>query len=248
MSERARSWMVIAIFVILAAAGYIFFLKPFIKQEPQLDKVLNANSTWAVTMQVYKQTGPISAETYRITNNNGVVHMFFSASNKDGSVTKQFDVPLAGPTGTFLFEQLRADGIWDLDDKAIRPHSTEQYVIEVDQTLGDEGGSHAFSFSDPKYWATTNAQEMQLRLPAKSMQQYNLSQIVSARHSLRDPRYLKIVDEIRSFGPPSILYAENLIRNELAAMPTQQSAERLLKHKPSSRMTSPNGARPKKKG
>jgi hypothetical protein len=231
VSERARSWLVIGICVALAAAAYVFFFKPFVIEEPQLDKVLYANSTWAVTMQEYKQRGPISAETYRISNDNGAVKMFFSASNRDGSVTKQFDVPLEGPNGTFLFEQLRADGIWDLDDKPIRPHSTEQYIVEVDQTLGDQGGSRAFGFSDPKYWATTNAQEIQLRLPAKSMQPFKLTQVATAARPLRDPRYLKIVDEIRSFGPQSVLEAEDLIRSELAAMPTQQSAERVLKPK-----------------
>lgn len=234
MNERTRSWLVIAICVVLAALGYIFFLKPFVAQEPELDKVLYANSTWTVTMQVYKQAGPISAETYRISNNNGVVRMFYSATNKDGSVTKQFDVPLSGPSGTFLFEQLRADGVWELDDKPVRPHSTEQYIVEIDQTLGDQGGSRAFGFSDPHYWATTKAEEFMLRLPAKSMHSFNLTQVASAGRPLRDPRYLKIVDEIRAFGPQSVLEAENLIRSELATMPTQQSAQRLLKKKPRS--------------
>lgn len=229
MNERARSWLVIAVCVVLAATGYVLFLKPFIAQEPQLDRVLNANSTWTVTMQVYKQLGPISSETYRVSNDNGAVKMFYSASNRDASVTKQFDVPLSGPNGTFLFEQLRLDGLWELDDKPVRPHSTEQYVVEVDQTLGNDSGSRAFGFSDPQYWATTKAEEFQLRLPAKSMHSLNLSQVASAGRSLRDPRYLKIVNEIRNFGPQSVLDAENLIRSELTAMPTQQSAQRLLK-------------------
>ncbi len=232
MNEKMRSWLVVVICLVLAAASYVFFFRPFVTQEPQLDKVLYANSTWTVTMQAYKTNGPISAETYRVSNDNGAVHMFFSATNRDGSVTKQFDVPLEGPSGTFLFEQLRADGIWDLDDKPVRPRSTEQYIVEVDQTLGDQGGSRAFGFSDPRYWATTRAQEIEIRLPAKSMRPLNLTQVASAGRPLRDPRYQKIVDEIRSFGPQSVLEAEALIRSELAAMPTQQSAQKLLKHRP----------------
>jgi hypothetical protein len=231
VSERTRSWLVILIGVAIAVCGYLLFMKPFLKQEPALDKVLYARSTWAVAMQAYKDQGPISQETYRISNDNGAVKMFYSASNRDGSVTKQFDVPLSGPTATFLFEQLRADGIWDLDDKPIRANSKEQYVILVQQTLGDEGGSRAFGFSDPKYWATTNAQEYYLRLPAKSMKQFDISNVASAGHALKDPRYLKIVNEISGFGPQSVLEAENLIRSELAAMPNQQSAQRSLKKK-----------------
>lgn len=229
MNEQARSWLVIAICIVLAAAGYLFFMKPFIAQEPQLDKVLYANSKWAVSMQAYQDKGPISSETYRVSNDNGSVRMFYSASNRDGSVTKQFDVSLSGPNGTFLFEQLGADGIWELDDKPLRPNSTDQYIVEVSQTLGSEGGSRAFGFSDPGYWATTKAQEIQVRLPAKSMRELNLTQVASAARPLRDPRYLKIVSAIQTFGPQSVLDAENLIRSELATMPTQASAQRLLR-------------------
>lgn len=226
MTEKTRSWFVIIVFIALAIAGYSFFMKPFLTQEPELDKVLSARSTWTVTMQCYKNAGPISSETYRIANDNGAVKMFYSATNRDGTITKQFDVPLSGPSGTFLFEQLRADGIWELDDKPVRPHAQEEYVMEVEQTLGDEGGSRAFGFSDPHYWATTKAEEFQLRPPAKSMKRLNLTHVGSAGRSLRDPRYLKIVEEVRSFGPQSVLQAEDLIRSELAATPTQQSVRR----------------------
>ena len=204
-------------------------MKPFLKQEPELDRVLKARSTWTVSMQAYKQTGPISQETYRISNDNGVSKMFYSATNRDGTLTKWFEVPLAGPSPTFLFELLRVDGIWELDDKPVRPNSKEQYIVEVQQTLGDEGGSRAFGFSDPQYWATTKAEEFQLRLPAKSMRGLSLSHIASAGRSLRDTRYLKIVREIESFGPPSVLEAENKIRSELRAAPTQESVPHPLK-------------------
>jgi len=219
VDEKSRSWLVIAICVILAAAGYVFFLRPYLTTEPQVDKVLNANSTWNVSMQRYLAKGLIGSETYRITNNNGAVTMFYSASNRDGTLTKEFNVPLSGPNATFLFQQLGADGIWELDDKPIRTHPNDEYVVEVAQTLGDQGGSRAFGFSDPHYWATTKAEEFQIRMPAKSMQRLNLARVGSAGRSLRDPRYQRIVDEIRAFGPPSVLQAEDLIRSEIAANP-----------------------------
>ena len=223
MNEGTRSWFVILSCVVLAVAGYLLFMKPFIRQEPALDKVLKARSTWTISMQVYRQTGAISQETYRISNDDGATKMFYSASNHDGTMTKWFDVPLAGPSGTFLFQQLDADGIWVVDDKPVRPHSTEQYIVQVAQTLGDEGGSRAFGFSDPKYWATTKAQEFQIRLPAKSMHSLDLSQVASAGRPLRAPEYLKIAQEIEGFGPQSVLDAEDKIRAELRAAPTQQS-------------------------
>jgi hypothetical protein len=233
LTEKTRSWFVILVFAVLGVVGYNVFLKPFLKEEPEVDRVLQARSTWSVTMQAYEPQGPISAETYRISNDNGAVKMFYSASNRDGTITKQFNVPLAGPNGTFLFEQLRLDGVWELDNKPVRPNSKEQYIIALEQTIGDQGGARAFGFTDPHYWATTKAQEYQLRLPAKSMHGLNLTHIGSAGRPLRDSRYLKIVNEIRSFGPQSVLDAEALIRSELAAAPTQQSVERALRRKKS---------------
>ena len=223
--------MVILICVAIAVAGYLLFMKPFLKQEPDLDRVLHARSTWTISMQEYQTHGPISQQTYRISNDDGASRMFYSASNRDGTVTKQFDVPLSGPGATFLFEQLRADGIWELDDKPMRPNPKDQYLVEVDQTLGDEGGSRAFGFSDPHYWATTKAEEFQIRLPAKSMQHLDLTRVASAGRSLREPRYEKIVNEIRSFGPQSVLDAEALIRSEIATMPNQRSVPGALKKK-----------------
>src|SRR5579872_6951208 len=162
MSERTRSWLVVAVFAAFAIAGFVFFLKPYLREEPKVDQVLNANSKWSVTMQRYLMKGPIGAETYRINNDNGVVSMFYAASNRDGTLTKEFNVPLSGPNATFLFEQLRADGLWELDDKPLRPNPVDEYVVQVSQRLGDEGGSRAFGFSDPRYWATTKAEEFQI--------------------------------------------------------------------------------------
>jgi hypothetical protein len=226
VTERSRSWFVVLCCAALAVVGYLFFMKPFLHEEPALDKVLHANSTWTVSMQVYRTAGAIGQETYRISNDNGATKMFYSATNRDGTVTKWFDVPLSGPTPTFLFQQLDADGIWILDDKPVRPHSTEQYIVQVAQTLGDEGGNRAFGFSDPHYWATTKAEEFQIRLPAKSMQNVDLTHVASAGRSLREPRYLRIVSEIQSFGPQSVLDAEEKIRSELrsTAQPQPPSA------------------------
>jgi hypothetical protein len=118
---------VILVFVAIVVASYLLFLRPYLKQEPELDRVLKAKSTWTVTMQEYKQTGPISQETYRIANDNGVSKMYYAATNQDGTLTKWFEVPISGPTPTFLFQELGVDGIWDLDSKPIRPRSTDQY-------------------------------------------------------------------------------------------------------------------------
>lgn len=207
----------LAIVVVTLVVTYYYFFKPFMQEQPKVRDVINANSTWDVTMQEYELQGPLSAETYRISNDNGKTTMFYAATNRAGTVTKEFTVPLVGPEGTFLFEELRADGIWDVDDLPVRPHPVTEYIVEVDQTLGDEGGTRAFGFSDPEFWAKTHAREFQLKLPSKGpISGANAPTLGVAGRTLQDPRYLQIVKAIVGFGPPTILNAENKIRAQLA--------------------------------
>ena len=203
--------------ILVGFVSYVYFFRPFMAEQPAVQQVINADSVWSVTMQEYLMHGPLSAETYRISNDNGKTTVFYSATNRAGTVTKEFTAPIVGPTGTFLFEELRADGLWELDDRPVRPDPVDEYVVEVDQRLGDESGTHAFSFSDPAYWATTRSQEFQLHLPAKGPISGSKGATMGvAGRSLREPRYFKIVQEIRAFGPPSILSAQATIRKQLA--------------------------------
>lgn len=218
MRESTRALLLLAVSIAVAVATYLYFFKPFMEEQPLVRNVINANSTWSVTMQEYELQGPLSTETYRISNDNGKTTVFYAATNKAGTVTKEFTVPIAGPSGTFLFEELRADGIWDVDDRPVRPHPVDEYIIEVDQTLGDEGGSRSFSFSDPTFWATANVKEFNVKLPASGpISGSNAPVLGVAGRSLQDPRYLQMVKAIRAFGPPSVLAAQSKIRSQLAA-------------------------------
>lgn len=218
MSERFRGVLVIAILALVLVVGYTFWLKPFIGEQRQVEHVRTERSTWSLSMQAYYTKGPIGEETYRISNDDGKVQMFYSATSRDGLLIKQFNVPLVGPAGTFLFEELRADGIWELEDKPLRPKPKTEYIIQVSQTLGSQGGSRAFGFSDPDYWATTKAREFRLTLP-KGHRPINSTAITSVSNGrpLRDDRYAKIVLAIREFGPQSVQQAEAKIRDEIAA-------------------------------
>ena len=213
MNERTRTLFVSLSLLVFLAVSYFLFLKPYFAQQQAVDKVRTANSTWTVTMQQYLTRGPISQETYRINNDNGKVMMFFSATNRGGTITKQFNVPLAGPQATFLFEALRAEGIWELFDKAVRPDARDMYIFFVRQTLGDEGGQRAFGFSDPIFWATTKGREYPINV--KNMDRPNPLAVTS--RPLRDTRYLKLVQLMEDFGPPSVQQAEQTIRSELGA-------------------------------
>ena len=215
MTERWRAFIVIACIVAGAVLSYKLFFGPWLPQFEAVRQVQNENSTWIVTLQCYYARGAVSDETYRLANDNGKTSLFYSATSRDGLVTKQFTVPLAGPDSTFLFEQMRADGLWDLEDRPARPNPKDEYVIAVQQTLGDEGGSRAFSFTDPEYWATTKSVEYKVGIPARSDPSAPIN--ISPGVPRKDPRYLTLVNEIRAFGPPNVVAAESRIRDELAA-------------------------------
>ena len=218
MRESTRALLVLAVSIAVAVGTYLYFFKPFMAEQPLVRHVINENSTWSVTMQEYELQGLLSTETYRISNDNGKTTVFYAATNRAGTVTKEFTAPIVGPSGTFLFEELRADGLWDVDDRPVRPHPVDEYIIEVDQTLGDEGGTRSFSFSDPQFWATTKAKEFRLKLPATGPLSGNGSPTLGvAGRELQDPRYLQMVKAIKAFGPPSVLAAEAKIRADLAS-------------------------------
>jgi hypothetical protein len=210
VTERARAAIVVGSIVATIVLGYVLFLRPWLPQYYAVHDVQYENSTWTVTLQCYYTAGAIESQTYRIANDNGKTSLLYSATDRSGLVTKQFDVPLAGPEGTFLFEQLRADGIWDLDDKPARPKPKESYIIAVGQVLGDEGGSRAFTFTDPAYWASTSSLEYKVAMPASGASNAPID--IGAGVARRDVRYLKLVREIQSFGPASVLTAESQIR------------------------------------
>ncbi len=213
MTEKWRAAIVVACIVLCVVLGYTLFFKPWLPQFEAVRDIQNENSTWTVTLQCYYTAGPVAAETYRLDNDNGKTSQFYSATSRDGLETKQFTVPLAGPESTFLFEQLRDDGIWELDDKPALPNPKDEYIIEVQQQLGDEGGSRAFSFTDPEYWATTRSIEYKVGMPARSDSSAPID--VSAGVPRRDPSYLALVLAIRAFGPANVVAAESLIRHDL---------------------------------
>jgi len=211
-----RAWLFLVALLAMVVVTYVYFVQPYIVLEQKVHRVLTERSTWKVTMQEYLTSGPLAAETYRLQNDNGATQMYYSATDRNGTL-KYFNVPLAGPQGTFLFQALEGEGIWELEDKAVRPDPKDEYIIVTEQTFGNQGGSRAFGFSDPHYWATTNAREFKLVLPKGGPSNAPLGAVlpIAGGQPLRDDRYLKVVQMIKQFGPPSVQQAENQIRYEL---------------------------------
>ncbi|HEU5480795.1 MAG TPA: hypothetical protein VFU90_13205, partial [Candidatus Tumulicola sp.] len=96
---------------------------------------------------------------------------------------------------SFFFGGLDQDGIWQMVDLPALPHPDAYYSVYVKQLADFKEGERTVTFTNPAYWASHASQ-----------QEFNLSK-TSPRDLLHlqgqkpDPRYAKIVDDFRSFGP-----------------------------------------------
>jgi hypothetical protein len=192
--------------LVVALAGLIGGWRMFWPGESQrfaqVDSVRNQRSEIHLVETIVHAKGPIAREELRLDNVNGKSVASFNLENRKGYVA-HFQEPLQGYDLTFAFDLLVRDGIWDLrTPDHFHGNTDDIYTISIAQTAGAQSGSHHFSFADPHYLATTAGRQYQIHLdknkPVPS--EADLLQLTST--STADPRYQKIVNDFKSFGPP----------------------------------------------
>ena len=198
-----RSFPTTIVIVLVALAGVIggfFLFWPSERARYQaVDAVRNQKSTIAITEVVTHAKGPISRETWRLTNLDGKSTASYEAQNRSGSRVARFSYPIQGYEVTFAFEALVRDGIWQLQTRPLRGNTDDVYTVSIEQTAGDRSGKHTFVFADPHYLATTAGRQYTIHLD-KNKPVPDLLTLNST--SAADPRYQKIVDGFATFGPP----------------------------------------------
>ena len=167
-------------------------------------QVLASRSELKLQMTVRHATGKIAEEDYAMSDIDGISRSRYRAVGRDGlSITideKPSETVQAGPNVAYFFQEVVQDGIWDLQSKPPRGDGRTTYEIDVYQLSGDQHGSRSVRFTDPHYWATTGGHQFHLTL-AKDKPLPNLLSMTST--TLVEPRYEKIVEDFRSFGPQS---------------------------------------------
>jgi hypothetical protein len=87
------------------------------------------------------------------------------------------------------------------------------YTLHIFQVADNKHGQRTILFTDPHYWAVTAGRQYQIQLSPNSPTP-DLTKLKST--TLADPRYEKIVQAFRNFGPPSfrqkVAHAQALIR------------------------------------
>lgn len=211
-----RNWLPTALFVFIIVfilAGTIFIKWPDFQNKPQVEKVLQAPTVLDLRMTVAYDKPPIYQEQYVIRNNNGLSTAQYKITGYSGKVVTITMPPAKTYAMTFFFDDVVADGIWQLTNRPPRGNTDVAYTLYVHELINHRQGSRTITFTDPHYWAVTAGRQYQIRLSRNSPTP-DLLKLQST--TLADPRFEKIVRAFRAFGPPSfrrkITQAQQLIR------------------------------------
>ncbi|GAC1585551.1 MAG: hypothetical protein NVS3B7_20550 [Candidatus Elarobacter sp.] len=192
------------IFVVVVAllgllVGFGLFYDSEVQRYRAVDAVRNQRSVIRIGEVITHEKGPLAREELRLENVDGKSTAFYSAENRAGSRVAKFSQPIDGYDVTFAFEALVRDGIWELHTRPLKGNVADVYTVQIAQIAGERKGEHTFRFADPHYLATTAGRQYTIHLD-KNKPVPNLITLQST--SSADPRYQKVVDDFRSFGPP----------------------------------------------
>lgn len=190
--------------LIALAAAFVSFQRTVVPNALATHRVLYSASDIRLDMKVRYSRGPLVEEEYSMSDKDGVSASQYRGVGRGGSQITVKERPRAtiedGPNVAFFFGKTVQDGIWELGSKPPRGDTSTSYRITVYQLTGDQHGTHGFAFTDPGYWATTGGHQFHLKL-SKDKPIPDLLQLSST--VLVEPRYQKLVDDFRTFGPLS---------------------------------------------
>jgi hypothetical protein len=214
---RRDSWFGTAIFifvVVFIIVGLVFIKWPDFQNKPQLHNVRTSRSVLDLSMTIKYDKPPIYEERYTTRNDNGLSTAQYRIQGYSGKVVTITLPPDKTYAVTFFFEEVVQDGIWQLMNKPPAGNTDVHYTLHIFQVADNKQGQRTILFTDPHYWAVTAGRQYQIEL-SKNSPTPDLTKLKST--TLADPRYEKIVQAFRNFGPPSfrqkVVKAQALIRS-----------------------------------
>ena len=196
-------FILVAVLVGLGTA-YAYFQTTQSPRYAATRKVAAQRSEIRLGMSVTYDHGPLLREDYELADVEGTSRGLYRGLGRSGTQITIAERPRVtldeGANVAFFFDRAVQDGIWELRSKPPRGETQAHYAVSIAQVTGNQSGSHRFSFTDPHYWATTGGHQFHIKLE-KGKPLPNLLQLSST--TLVEPRYQKIVDDFRAFGPAS---------------------------------------------
>lgn len=208
--SRPRNF--VPLFVTLAAFaavgfGWLLFAKTEAGRYDAARRVAASFSDIRLGMVVNYDSGPVLRESYRMEDRNGISTSEYHIAGRNGLNVDVKSAPRETYDVSFFFEKAVSDGIWELRNRPPRGTSGVHYTIDVYQLNDGKHGSHAFTFNDPHYWATTGGHQFVIHLdrnkPVPDLLRMSSTTVV-------EPRYGLLIDDFTSYGSPAF-------RNDVAA-------------------------------
>jgi hypothetical protein len=194
--------LILGLALVGLACAYVLFQKSVLPRYEATRGVLARRTVLKIAMRVVHDTGPIVEEDYAMSDVDGVSESTYRVLGRKGTLITIVERPRAtleyGTNVAFFFQEAVGDGVWELRSKPPRGDTTTHYRISVYQVADGAHGSHAFSFTDPHYWATTGGHQFHILLD-KNKPVPDLLHLTSTVPV--DPRYEKLVAAFRAFGP-----------------------------------------------
>jgi|SRR5579884_27680 len=213
---RRGSWFGTAIFifaVLFIVLGTIFIPWPDFQHKREVARIAQSASVLDLSLTIKYAKPPIYLEEYRMYNDNGTSSAQYKVQGYSGKVVTITLPPDRTYAVTFFFEQVVQDGIWQLTNKPPAGNTNATYTLHIHQVADREHGSRTITFTDPHYWAVQAGRQYHIVL-SQSSPVPDLTKLQST--SLADPRFEKIVEAFRAFGPPSfrakVAQAQALVR------------------------------------
>jgi hypothetical protein len=198
---RRLSTIQIIIFAIVAvglAIGWRIYGTGEMGRFAGVNRAQHAPSQLYARMLVHYDKPPIYEEEYRMQDVEGVSTYDYRIRSYNGR-----QITVTAPAAqvydvSFFFGELDQTGIWQLTDRPPRPNADAHYTLYVRQLADFKEGARTITFTNPRYWATVTGRQYAIDLSKQNPN--DLLHLQST--SLADPRYLKIVNDFRNFGPP----------------------------------------------
>jgi hypothetical protein len=219
---RRDSWFGTAIFVfavVFIISGLIFIKWPDFQHKADVHRVLYQHSLGEATLRIAYAKPPIYLEEYTLRDDNGVSTARYKIQGYSGKVVT-IALPAVRTTvasrnvGYFFEDITQNDQAWLLVNKPAAGNTDIVYTLHIHQIADNRQGTRTVVFTDPHYWAVTAGRQYEIQL-SKNSPTPDLTKLKST--SLADPRYEKIVQAFRNFGPASfrqkIEQAQALVRS-----------------------------------
>ncbi len=211
-----RDWIgtaIIAFAVVFIAAGLIFIRWPDFQHKADVARVLHSASILETRLTISYDKPPIYQEQYVMRNENGASSAQYKITGYSGRVVTITLPPDKTYAVTFFFEQIVADGAWQIVNKPPMGNTDVRYTFWIHQVADTKRGSRTVVFTDPHYWALMAGRQYQIHM-SRGGPTPDLLKMSST--SLADSRYEKIVSAFRSFGSPSfrakVAQAQEMVR------------------------------------